>query len=57
MPEPAPRANPGVEPTTQAIANTVARRRRMIVFLVLFCLTSTTDKVMLQQEHIFSGLR
>jgi hypothetical protein len=44
MPEPDPRAKTGVDPTTQAIANTVARKRRMIVFLVLFCPTRTPGK-------------
>jgi hypothetical protein len=31
-----PRAKPGVDPTRQVIANTAARRRCMVVFLVLF---------------------
>jgi hypothetical protein len=37
MPEAAPRAKPGVEiPTTQAIANTAAKRRFMVEFLICF---------------------
>src|SRR5258708_5712052 len=34
-PWPAPRAKPGVDPTTHATANTAARRRCMIAFLAL----------------------
>jgi hypothetical protein len=34
------RAKPGVEPTRQATANTAAKRRCMIAFLLLLCLPS-----------------
>src|ERR1700687_6134136 len=61
LPKPAPcatppRAKPGVDPTTQATANTAAKRRCMIAFLLLFCLPYAHDLI-IRRDAVFAGLR